>query len=677
MSKQLTLGEEMTDNFEPFAQTIEANIQSMGDLYVTCVDKDTLWATYLSSFPEGTNPIYRERTEHDCSCCRQFIRAFGNVVSIIDGEVVTIWGGDHPAPYNSVAKAMNYSVLSHRICDVFITKDRSFGCRENHEPGDIVLTFHHFFARLPSSKVYSGDKSVGDIMGGLRDSRNVFKRGMDEITPDAVESVLDLISQKSLYKGEEWLQPLVLFAKMQAQYLSVVDKESFAWDISRHLPQALSKIRNHSIGVLLQDVSAGMDLDTAVKRYENIVAPTNYKRPKAIFTKKMLVEAEAKVVELGYMDSLPRRHATIEDITINDILFANRDAAKAMGSVFDEMATEVPANVQSFDRVDTVSIEDFVNDVLPRATKVSVLLENKHSPNLMTLIAPSQPSPSMFKWDNGFSWAYNGNITDSAIKQNVKLAGGNVGGVLRFSIQWNTGERDGNDLDAHCMEPKNSLISFQRMESQSSGVLDVDIQYPRLNIPAVENIVWTDINRMPDGIYQMRVHNFAHRGGRSGFEAEIEFDRQVFNYVHNKEVCGDESVPVATVTKQGNQFSIVHSIDSATSNKEMWGITTNQFVPVSVCMFSPNYWVGNNIGNKHYFFMLKDCINDTRPNGFFNEFLKDELITHKRVFEALGGKMKVEDAESQLSGLGFSSTQRNEIIVKVEGSVARTVKVLF
>ena len=60
-------------------------------LFVMDVDKDKMWETYLSSFPEGTNPIFKTKTWHDCSCCRHFIKALGNVVAIHDGEIETIW----------------------------------------------------------------------------------------------------------------------------------------------------------------------------------------------------------------------------------------------------------------------------------------------------------------------------------------------------------------------------------------------------------------------------------------------------------------------------------------------------------------------------------------------------------------------------------------------------------
>lgn len=93
-------------------------------------------------------------------------------------------------------------------------------------------------------------------------------------------------------------------------------------------------------------------------------------------------------------------------------------------------------------------------------------------------------------------------------------------------------------------------------------------------------------------------------------------------------------------------------------------------------MLSPNHW-GTNSGNKHYIFILENCVSDETPRPFLNEFLKQEFDENRKVFEIMGSKIKVEETANQLSGLGFSETKNSSMIVRIEGSFKRTLKVNF
>ena len=674
--------------FKEFVSLLQKHFEEISKetthLFEVNVDKDELWELYLNSFPSGTNEVFRERREYDCSACRQFIKNVGNIVAIKNNKLKTIWDFEtNDDKFQPVINALSEYVKQGHIDGIWLSNVSRIGVEKNFElsENEKVATWHHLHLNLPERFVNKTKKSLGNIQGSFRDTRNVFKRSLDEITKDSILTVLELISQNSLYKGEEWKFALNEFLKYKKEYDKVEEKELFAWEQSLKTGEVVGKIKNHSMGTLLINISEGMDLDLAVKKYEEIVAPNNYKRPKPIYTKKMLEDAQKTIEELGYMSSLGRRHATLDDISINNILFSNRDSAKRMsGNVFEEMLEEVAVNSRQFSRVEEVSVDKFVTDILPAVKELEVFLENKHSSSMVSLIAPKdKEAQTMFKWDNGFSWAYSGNMTDSMIKEQVKMAGGNVEGILRFSICWNDTEFNPNDFDAHCVEPHGNEIYFHRkINPETTGELDVDIVHPINGTSAVENITWTSKNKMKQGKYLFFVENFNHRGGRTGFKAEIEFEGNVYLFECNKELRHKEQVMVAEVDFDGETFTIKEKLPSSVSSREIWNLKTNQFHPVSIMMYSPNYWdQQQGIGHRHYFFMLKGCINPENPNSFYNEFLKEDLMKHRKVFEALGSKLKVEDSEDQLSGIGFSSTKRNEVIVRVKGNIDRVLKIKF
>lgn len=659
-------------------------------LFEVDVDKDELWETYLKSFPEGTNPIFRERTVHDCSCCRSFIRAAGGIVAIRDNKICTVWDfKTGETTYQPVVDALANLVRSKAVNGVYLTRNARIGTNYSTEflRDGTPIRWEHLYAELPERHVYHGNATIGDRQNEYRTSKAVFKRGLDEITPEAIATVLELIAENSLYRGAEFKGVVEKFSQYKQRYLALPEdeKDNFCWVESINAGPSVAKIRNHAIGTLLNDLSNGEDIEDAVRKFEAVMAPENYKRPQAIVTPKTIEAAKKKVTDLGLLGSLQRRYATLDDIKLPNVLFANRDAVKRMtgNDVFSEMIAEVQGPRYDISRAEEIHIDDFVSRILPGATEVEVYLEPRHSKNLVSLIAPvNEDSKTMFKWPNPYSWAYTGNGADSSLKERVKAAGGKVDGALRFSMQWNdTDDYSGNDLDAHCIEPNgNHICYYHKVSPCTGGNLDVDITHPLVKSAAVENITWPDKNRMDPGTYRLFVRQYANRGGRDGFRSEIEFDGQIYAYDYPHELRQDENVQVAEVIlgKDG-RFRIDHKLKSTSVSRDMWGIKTNAFVPVSTIMFSPNYWDNQRgIGNKHFFFFLKGCINTETPHGWYNEYLKDELLEHKRVFEVLGGKMSVETVPDQLSGVGFSSTKRDSMIVAVtSGKSKKILKINF
>lgn len=108
-------------DFQYFAAAVEEKLDAMSKYELFVVDVENIFDRYLAAFPEGTNPVYRERTEHDCSCCKHFVRNVGNVVAIIDGKTTSIWDLDGlPEPYATVAQRMadltlKLDILKHVI----------------------------------------------------------------------------------------------------------------------------------------------------------------------------------------------------------------------------------------------------------------------------------------------------------------------------------------------------------------------------------------------------------------------------------------------------------------------------------------------------------------------------------------------------------------------------------
>lgn len=692
-----------------------AEMSKTGKLFRVELSGQQIWELYIGSFPKEHNPIFRDpnSTQKNCNHCNNFIRRYGNIVSInSDHGIDTIFDVIADSEYENTVKVLSAAIKASKVTEVFFetfnelnslpyescsksnklfqlgvasnpkryTKEESekFGVVKHNE----VRIFNHMHLFVSKEFVDMSGNSVESLMGGFRDAKNVFQRAMETISLDTLNLVKDLINQGSLLDGTTHLHKIEQIIPLKKEYdnLPTSQRENWCWVKSYKMPYA--KFRNELIGVLCSELSEGEELNKACQSWNKRVDPANYMKATAPITKKQIEEAKTFVEENGYTESFNRRFATIDDIKVSEILHSNVGEGKIKSvSIFDGVkSTSTRHKRNEFDGVEEVAIDKFMKDILPTCTSVEVFFANNHQGNLVSLTtANDKTSKPIFKWNNNYSWTFNGNLAGkSQIKEAVKGAGGKVDGVLRFSIMWANDKVDNSDLDAHCIEPTGEIY-FSNKRVSSGGNLDIDITQPQSQMPngAVENITYPSLSSMKNGLYKFFIHQFAARNSK-GFKAEIEFNGETYSYEYSNPVGEKGIVPIAEVTLKNGEFTIVHKLpESSVSSKEVYGLETNQFHKVNLVCLSPNHWGENNVGNKHYFFMLDGCKSPVSIRGFHNENLLPDLAQHRKVLEVLGTTNMIEPSDKQLSGLGFNATVRDELIVKLQGTHKRMLKIKF
>lgn len=708
-----------------------------GNLFRSSVTGEQVWEAYLQGFDQ--DPVFRDPSSsiHNCNLCNNFIRRYGNIIAFDKNwNLMTMWDlqGVEPEYQGSVTEIQKL-LSTGNIQDIFIetfdwlntsnfektNKKMTWfrlGLLENIKrytqeeamkyPGSGIKAgdtkvFTHFSVSLPDEFVDKSGKSREALMGEARSKAQVFRRGMEEIPMDTLELIRDLEAQGSLLNGESYKHVVQTAIKAKTEYDKITSpsqKDAFVWVKSKELGVA-SGFKNMAIGTLMTDLAQGREINEAVEAFNRMVDPVNYKKCTAPITKKQIQEAEKFVEDNGYSDSFERRCATIEDINVAEILHSNMstEEIKTKVSVFSGLKSTTPTRHKKseFDKVEEVGIEKFMVDILPTCSSVEVYLTGKYRGNFVNLLTSTRKdSKGLFKWKNNFSWTYSGNLAGkSMIAQKVKSMGGTIDAPLRCSIIWNEKEDAMHtDFDNHCKEiinGRNDHIFFgchreqnpamgrygDNKPSLGGGLLDIDITNPKSQCgggPAVENIYYKTYK---DGTYLFQLNNY-NSGANNGGRAEIVFNGRTFQYEIKHEIRG--TIDLATLhIKNGELEKIEQSKYFVGEGEEIpdniYGLDTCEFHKVNLLCLSPNYWEGQGVGNKHYFFMLEGAKNPETIRSIHNEFLNDELSGHRKVMEVLGSSLKVESTDGQLCGLGFNSTVRDEIILRLGGSHKRVIKV--
>lgn len=654
--------ERLNKDFDIFSEEINSRLDELiksGNPIVELDYEGSLFEIYLNNIPEEYNPVFRVNRFFDGSADRHFINRIGNLAMITPNyRLVYLWDFESKTFFENSRKEMLKVLKKCRIKNAFLTSFDMVGSGPNKDSKDPRITWTHYKYKTPS-EIRCSKHDIGDKLGKLNTQYNVFKRTMEECRLEDLESVIELGKDNSIYRASEFLGSLEKWHELKTKYNKKPSDEFLWYNVIKD--GAYICYRNTVIGSLIDDLYNGVDLEKAVKSYESKVAPSNYKRPKALVTSKMVEDARAKLEEVGLLESIYRKAAKFTEIPTDKILFTSQESKSL--SVFDDLKQDAELTVKKkldLSKAKEVKFEDFIK-LLPKVSKIGLLPNPAvNSSKVVLTNSKNENIPTPFKWDNNFAWSYIESDTADSIVKRVKEAGGVVDGDIRFSLSWDNSD----DLDLSFENNYYQKIYFGDKRTLG-GRLDVDANFSEIVENPVENIYWSDINHLKDGEYRVSVNNYMLRSERNqGFKLQMEVLGEITTYSYPDNDLRSVTT-MLKITKKGNNIDVTYENPKLIKHN----LSGNKFIDIKNVIKSPNAWDGETIGNEHIIFLADDVEVKFSVRGFYNEQLNSKLEEHRKVTEILGSKLKIDPVEFEstdtVKGYGISTTSNNVFYLRL------------
>lgn len=654
--------ERLNKDFDIFSEEINSRLDELiksGNPIVELDYEGSLFDIYLNNIPEEYNPVFRVNRFFDGSADRHFINRIGNLAMITPNyKLVYLWDFESKTFFESSRKEMLKALKKCKIKNAFLTSFDMVGSGPNKDSKDPRITWTHYKYKTPS-EIRCSKHDIGDKLGKLNTQYNVFKRTMKECRLEDLESVIELGKDNSIYRASEFLGSLEKWHELKTKYNKKPSDEFLWFNVIKE--GIYICYRNTVIGSLIEDLYNGVDLEKAVKSYESKVAPSNYKRPKALVTARMVEDARAKLEEVGLLESIYRKAAKFTEIPTDKILFTSQESKSL--SVFDDLKQDAELTVRKkldLSKAKEVKFEDFIK-LLPKVSKIGLLPNSVVSSSKVVLTnSKNENVPTPFKWDNNFAWSYIESDTADSIVKRVKDAGGVVDGDIRFSLSWDNSD----DLDLSFEDIYYRKIYFGN-RTELGGRLDVDANFSDIVENPVENIYWGDINHLKDGEYRVAVNNYMQRSERKqGFKLQMEVLGEIVTYSYPDNDLRSVTT-MLKITKKGNNIEVTYENPKLIKSN----VSGNKFIDIKNVIKSPNAWDGETIGNEHIIFLADDVEVKFSVRGFYNEQLNGKLEEHRKVTEILGSKLKIDPVEFEspdtVKGYGISTTSNNVFYLRL------------
>lgn len=380
------------------------NTKNAEVLFSVASDKTKLWSLYLNSFPA------HERQHYNCNECRKFFERYADLVTIdAKGKLTSVMFSDDPnGGYAFIFERLRDVIEGASVEKAFFTEEKKWGLA-------VTGMWHHFAVMPPEKFVWQnayGLKTAYQREAELTADFNTMVRALVEYNVEHLETALAIINSEALYRGEtvkgaaEWLHKVLMDQKKTKNARA---RHNLLWRAVATAPVGFARPRGTKIGTLLDDIVDGLPLNDIRARFAAKLDPTKHARPQTDPSESNIRQAEKIVQNMGLVDSLKRRFATLADI--RKMWTPRSIQASGSGGVFGHLAPrdrkKADANHLNLPSK-KMTMEKFVRTVVPAADEIEVKMQPVM--NFIALVTEGIPnSTPILQWDdaqdrNPVSW---------------------------------------------------------------------------------------------------------------------------------------------------------------------------------------------------------------------------------------------------------------------------------
>ena len=645
----------MIDKFDEFNSAVQSNLDKARGrsphFWIASVPHKDLVDAYLNGF---TDPVVRQ--EHNCACCKDFLRRVGALVYVDGGKYRSVLWDDAGVPDMYKASVKNLRAL----VEAGATNVRPYVPTQAHEGVASSGGYSHFFVKHGLRVSRSVGVRAHEVNTGLA----VLQATLNEYSPAVLSKVVHLLQTSELYRRDKFL-PMARW--LRDAYLKT--GPSLA-DYAAAAPAGFCFAKNTALGVLLEKVESGASYAEIERAWNKVLDPMQYQRAQEAPSAGNIAAAEKKIRDLGLEPALRRRYATLADVPQSVRLWSVREAVQATAGVFSHIKPKnsVPEAVGEVTTpATTMTWSKFARTVLPSARRISVQPQADRLVALTT--AADTNAPPILSWDredqrNPVAWAYPAGVDGEVRRRLVREGGRFENCLIRCSLIWN--HRD--DLDLHCVSPYGAEIYFGN-KNVGTGSLDVDMNVRGESLDPVENIRFVGSAR--SGRYQFIVNNFRNHSGQNSipFTLELQVGRNIYRVEGVAPAYARRMTMISFDYNEATQTATFYPVGGGvqTPVPVVTGPAVSGWVPVRCVVPTPDTWTAKAPANHVLFLVESEQITaeSLQVQGLFPEHLRGDLRDIRSTLEAHFGSQKV-DGAPEAAGYGYNDQRPWNLRVRVQ-----------